>query len=251
MAGLVLQWLVLENFAELAHTHVACWCDNTPTVAWAMRLLSTKATKAAKLLRILALRMIACQSSPLTTFHVEGERNQMADFASRSFTDFPESTNFLTEFHRKFPLPQNAFWINYHFPRKIIGRVFSTLSTVTPTMGSWRRLGRRGSVTGGIGSTSFQAVSTHTFRMWMQRSGLWSYRLLLDGQGRALSVGVNKSKPEASRQPSGPLPRPSNWRDGQILCINRERQIITQPSPCKRKDIAEETQQQPSKWQCW
>jgi len=80
-------------------------------------------TKAAKLLQILALRMIACQSSPLTTFHVEGERNQMADFASRSFTDFPESTNFLTEFHRKFPLPQNAFWIEYHFPKKIIGRV--------------------------------------------------------------------------------------------------------------------------------
>jgi len=37
MAKLILQWLVLENFfADLAHTHVICWCDNTPTVSWAL-----------------------------------------------------------------------------------------------------------------------------------------------------------------------------------------------------------------------
>jgi len=79
MLGLILHWLALENFANLAHTHVACWCDNTPTVAWASKLLSTKAVKAARLLRILALRMSACQASPLTTLHVEGDKNSMAD----------------------------------------------------------------------------------------------------------------------------------------------------------------------------
>jgi len=45
MVGLLFHWLVLKNFADLAHTHVACWCDNTPTVAWASQLLSTKAKK--------------------------------------------------------------------------------------------------------------------------------------------------------------------------------------------------------------
>jgi len=50
MTGLLLQWIVLEQFADLAHTHVACWCDNTPTVAWATKLLATKATNAARLL---------------------------------------------------------------------------------------------------------------------------------------------------------------------------------------------------------
>jgi len=99
MVGLIFQWLVLKNFVDLAHTHVACWCDNTPTVAWASWLLSTKATKAAWLLHILALRMTACQASPLTTLHVDGKTNCMADFASRSFTKFPDSTSFLTEFH--------------------------------------------------------------------------------------------------------------------------------------------------------
>jgi len=36
MVRLILQWLVLENFANLAHMHVVCWCDNTPTVSWAL-----------------------------------------------------------------------------------------------------------------------------------------------------------------------------------------------------------------------
>jgi len=176
------------------HTRVACWCDNTPTVAWASMLLSTKAKKAARLLRILALRMIACQASPLTTLHIEGKQNQMADFASRSFAEFPKSMNFLTEFHRRFPLPQNASWIEYHFPTKIIGRVLSTLSTETPALGSWRRLGKRGSVTGGTGLTSFPAISIHTFRIWMQKNGLWSCKLLLDGLGKELSTFVYSLK---------------------------------------------------------
>jgi len=33
MTGLLLHWLVLERIADLAHLHVACWCNNTPTVA--------------------------------------------------------------------------------------------------------------------------------------------------------------------------------------------------------------------------
>jgi len=85
MMGLLLQWLVLERFGTLQHAHVACWCDNTPTVAWATRLLSTKATTAARILRILALRMLACQTSPMTTQHITGTLNTMADFASRLF----------------------------------------------------------------------------------------------------------------------------------------------------------------------
>jgi len=50
MTGLLLHWIVLELVTDLSHAHVACWCDNTPTVAWASKLLSTKATTAAQLL---------------------------------------------------------------------------------------------------------------------------------------------------------------------------------------------------------
>jgi len=39
MVGLLLQWFVLENFAN-----VACWCNNTPTIACTSKLLETKLT---------------------------------------------------------------------------------------------------------------------------------------------------------------------------------------------------------------
>jgi len=110
MTGLLLQWIVLESITDLAHAHVACWCDNTPTVAWATKLLSSKAVKAAQILRILALRMLHCRAAPLTTLHVAGDTNKMADFASRSFEAFPNTNNFLTEFNKRFHLPQDASW---------------------------------------------------------------------------------------------------------------------------------------------
>ncbi len=156
MMGLLLQWLVLERVADLQHAHVACWCDNTPTVAWATRLLSTKATNAARILRILALRMLDCQASPITTQHIAGELNTMADFASRSFNTQPEKRTFLTEFESRFPLPQNASWNLCCLPNATVGRVLSTLSTPTSNLGSWRRPSTQGSVIGCSGSTSYQ-----------------------------------------------------------------------------------------------
>jgi len=138
MAGLLLQWLVLEQFADLAHTHVACWCDNIPTIAWASCLLSTKSPTAAKLLCILALHMLACQSSPLTTQHVPGIENKMADFASQSFKLHTKTEEFLTIFHTHFPPPQNKSWIFCHLPQKTIGCVISMLSMPTSKLELWR-----------------------------------------------------------------------------------------------------------------
>jgi len=44
MVGLLLQWFVLEIFANLSHKHVACWCNNTTTMACTSKLLETKPT---------------------------------------------------------------------------------------------------------------------------------------------------------------------------------------------------------------
>jgi len=120
MMGLILHWFVLENLVNLEHTHTTCWCDKTPMVAWASKLLSTKTIQAARLLQILALHMIACQASPLTTLHIQGNNNTMVDFASHSFQQLPTSTSFLMEFHNCFPLAQQAFLIKFHILKKII-----------------------------------------------------------------------------------------------------------------------------------
>jgi len=87
--GLLMHWIVLELCMDLLHAHVASWCDSTPTVAWASKLLSTKATTVTQLLWTLALRMLNCHASLLTTLHVAGDTNKMADFSSRSFWEFP------------------------------------------------------------------------------------------------------------------------------------------------------------------
>jgi len=169
MTGLLLQWLVLERIADLQHAHVACWCDNTPTVAWATRLLSTKATNAARILRILALRMLDCQASPITTQHIAGELNTMADFASRSFNTQPEKRTFLTEFESRFPLPQNASWNLCCLPNATVGHVLSTLSMPTSNLGLWRRPSTQGSVIGCSGSTSYQQTLIQNFKMWIHK----------------------------------------------------------------------------------
>jgi len=129
MLGLFLQWLVLEKFAHLAHAHVAIWCNNMPTVAWASWLLATKAVKTAQILRMLAMRMMDCRVSPLTMLHILGTLNTMADFASRSFEHYPSSQVFLTEFNECFALPQNACWNLCLLPNATTGWANAFLST--------------------------------------------------------------------------------------------------------------------------
>jgi len=81
MMGLLLQWLVLEHFGNLQHSHIACWCNNNTTmVAWATHLQSAKATNVAQVFHILALCMHACQSLPIMMQHIARELNTMADF---------------------------------------------------------------------------------------------------------------------------------------------------------------------------
>ncbi len=222
MIGLLFQWLVLEKFVDLAHAHVAIWCDNTPTVAWATKLLATKARTAARILRILALRMISCRASPLTTMHIPGNNNNMADFASRSFNVCHTSKTFLTEFHKRFPLPQDASWVLCQLPNATIGHALSCLSMPTPSVASWRRLSQRASVTGGTGAHYFPPVSIHTFKGWIQQKNLHSYKFLLDESGKVQPAQDAKSNLVACRQPSAPSERPLNWMGAETHFTNQE-----------------------------
>jgi hypothetical protein len=44
MAGLLLEYLVLELLMDLEHKHVAAWCDNISTVGWAHCMTSIPLT---------------------------------------------------------------------------------------------------------------------------------------------------------------------------------------------------------------
>jgi len=241
MVGLLLQWLVLKQVVDLRHAHIACWCDNTPMVAWATKLLTTKAMTALRLIRILALHMFTCQASPLTALHILGKHNWMADFASWSFSLYPTQKIFLTEFHHCFPLPQNNSWICFCLPNATIGQVLSMLSTPTSNLVLWHRLSLHGSITGGIGSNSFPPTSINTFKTWLQQNDYWSCMFLLDGSGKANLDAASWSRPVASKLHLVPLRRPSNWLATATLSTATVPPHTMPHSPSKQKHTTEPT----------
>jgi len=226
MAGLLCQWLVLEQIAELNHMHIAVGCDNTPTVAWAKRLLSTKAPIAARLLRAPSIRMLACNASPLAPFHIPGKFNTMADIASRSFANHTDNRHFLTFFANKFPLPQGASWIMCQLDKKTTGKLFSTLLTNTLPMASWQRTTNNASVIGGIGETTFGPISTRAFKMWTEKNKSLSFKFSLNGFGAETSDAAFKSAQGPSKMHWQRLERPANWTDTPTLSTKPE-QITT------------------------
>jgi len=227
MAGLLMHWLVLESIADLQHTHVATGCNNTPTVAWTTCLLATKAPIAAHLIRALALRMLACQASPLTAFHLPGETNRMADLASRSHTTFPEDHLFLAHFAQTFPLPQGIFWHLFRPSSNTSGKLFSTLQTTTSPMAWWLQTTSKGSVIGATGSGSSRPISTSTYKASIANNKFPSCKHSLNGSGKETSAEAIKSKQAPYKMLSGPSARPSNWMASATHSTNREQQITT------------------------
>jgi len=211
MAGLLCQWLVLEHLADLTHAHVAIGCDNTPTVAWATRLLSTRDKTAGHLLRTLALRMIAVQASPITAFHIPGETNKMADLASRSFSAFPDNESFLTHFNSTFTLPQGQSWTGCQLHHTTYGKIFSTLQTTTSPMAWWQRITHKGIVFGGTGATSCNPRSIHSFKASIAMNKSPCYKPLWNGSGKDASDAAPKSKPGLSKTRWEPSARPLSW----------------------------------------
>jgi len=227
MAGLVCQWLVLECLADLQHCHVAVGCDNTPTVAWASRLLSSKAKTAAHLLRALAIRMLACQATPLTAYHIPGVLNTMADVASRSLVSQPSDREFLTLFNARFPLEQDTSWTLCTLSSKTVGKLYSTLRTTTSPLVWWQRTTRNASVTGGTGETSFGPLSTRIFKTYIQMKKFPSSKPLVNGPDKETSVAANKSKRVRFKMPSEQSERASNWLASTTLCTSQEPPAIT------------------------
>jgi len=152
-----------------------------------------------------------CQASPLTTLHVPGTLNAMADFASQSFEQYPIDQEFLTEFNKHFVLPQNACWNLCLLPSATIGHANASLLTMTSELALWRRHTQCATITGGTGATSFPPISIRTFKGWMTQQSSYSYKFLLNEFAKVIVDEDIKYKPVASRQPSGPSERPSNW----------------------------------------
>ena len=105
LAGIVLEWLVLECIApSLQFKHAAIFCDNVAAVIWALKLRCGCSIASSKLLRFLGMRIHATQASHLTPLSIAGTDNIMADIVSRAFRNgefFSAQTNLTKYFNQQ------------------------------------------------------------------------------------------------------------------------------------------------------
>ena len=145
LAGVVLGWLVLEKLVpNLRFKHVGMNCDNTSAVAWTNKFRTAKSIPAARLLRLLSLRMHRRQVSPLLVINIAGDDNDMADKSSRSFGSngnaFKTNESLTEFFNSTYPLTQKNSWKEFVIPSKLCSRVMSCVRGERLKMGQLLRL---------------------------------------------------------------------------------------------------------------
>ena len=147
--GVILQQMVLEAAKRsLRHRMAVSFCDNTPAVTWVTRMASQRSRVGGRLVKGLAIRARARRMGLPRAFHIAGERNEMADVSSRSFSaasgyDMTDVQR-LAHFDNRFPLPQSRSWRIVTLPSEDTSKVFSTLRGERLTMAQWTSRGDGG-----------------------------------------------------------------------------------------------------------
>ncbi len=128
--------VVLATAPEVKHISLGTLCDNTPTVSWINKMASkAKGPTAGCLLRGLAVMLHCNKARRLTTVHIKGDGNVMADIAScpaKAQKLFCASNplsdlDYLASFDTLFPLPYQQEWEFTKIPLWLRLCVFETL----------------------------------------------------------------------------------------------------------------------------
>ena len=138
--------VILEQAPNIKHAPLGTLCDNTPTVSWVEKMASkAKTPTAGWLLRGLAVMLHHWHAGRLTTVHVPGPDNIMADIASRpakaqklflSPTALSD-TDFCIAFDTHYPLPDNQQWSMATIPPWLKSNVFGTLRGLQLALLQW------------------------------------------------------------------------------------------------------------------
>ena len=228
MAGILLQYLLLEQLVPMKYLHTAVWCDNTSAVIWTTKMSSSKSLIGQQLTRALAARMITNKSSHLAALSIAGIDNPLADLASRSFRKTGARGNydltdtaFLAKFNSDFALQQNNSWLLLRLHNNVSSLVFSVLLGNTPPMGSWLRLKKSACDIGLTGPTSPADVTWTRFSPECQTaSELTSSRLLPVTSVKGMRVEDTVSGLAQFRTRFAPSARPLNWTANQTQSTN-------------------------------
>jgi hypothetical protein len=203
--------------SSLVEKRVALFSNNSPTVSWVQRMACRSSLIAEQLIRVLALRMNAQQSCPLTTLHIAGDQNTMTDIPSRSFGSnkkwhFKTKNNLLIFFNSSFPLPLQNSWSLCQPTSKIAMRVISILRIVPFKLEDWRRLPVAAKNIGTIGRPTRALWEwTHIFRIQASQRECRPFQDSWHAFAQDTMVKESKSKIAQSVARSQPLARRSHW----------------------------------------
>ena len=202
------------------HTVLGTLCDNTPTVSWVDRMaLKSKSPTAGRLLRGLAFMLYCAQVGHLTTVHVPGVENVMANISSHpskaqqliKSTSALSDINFRSSFDTAFPLPSNQQWMLATVPSWLRCNVFETLRGKRLALQLWTdpsgiAIGKHGKRI--AGSTRMPPAKSKR----LTSSQTDSSPLLLPC-GKTSTVREIKSRFSLSNSRSEPSPKSMFWTD--------------------------------------
>jgi hypothetical protein len=211
--------VILDRAPVVKHAPLGTLCDNTPTVSWVDKMASkAKTPTAGRLLRGLAFMLHCSQTGRLTTVHVPGTDNVMADIASRpskaqkmfhSATPLSD-TAFRSAFDTAFPLPGKQPWALASTPPWVKSNVYETLRGKRLALQQWTgpsefARGMRGQTT-----TCPSMAPAHLITGKPPRTS--SSHLLLPC-GKESTASAVRSRFNLSNGLSGMSPKSSFWTD--------------------------------------
>jgi hypothetical protein len=128
--------VILKMAPHIKHAPLGTLCNNTPTVSWVEKMASiTKTPTARQLLQGLAFMLHCSHVGRLTTVHVPGMDNVIADIESRptkaqKLFHTPSAlsdSGFCSAFNTTYPLPDNQLWTLAATPPWVKYSVFEML----------------------------------------------------------------------------------------------------------------------------
>jgi hypothetical protein len=128
--------VILEKAPHIKHSPLGTLFNNTPTVRWVEKMASRAKTPTARwLLRGLAFMLHCSHAGRLTTVHVPGTDNVMANIASHPAKSqilfhMPSAlsdSEFSSAFDTTYPLPDNHLWTLAATPPWVKCNVFEML----------------------------------------------------------------------------------------------------------------------------
>jgi hypothetical protein len=216
--------VILEQAPNITHAPLVTLCDNTPTVSWVEKMaFKAKMPVAGRLLWGLAIMLHFWRAGRLTTVHVPGTDNIMADIASRPAKAHKlfrsptvlSNTDVCIAFDTHYPLPANQQWSGATIPPWLRSNVFGTLRGSRLALQQW--MGLNVTSAGKLGQHTVTATTAHPAAHKRRKTSPIASLPLLSPCGKANTASEQLSRFSQLKGLSGMTPKDLFWTDIRTL----------------------------------